>query len=234
MKLLPWGGQWLFLLLLALWGIVPVQAQSPKDASFLSMLGELREAGYSDKATIAEHLSQTGHPSVRAVLTALMEDRLYFRNSDQKVFIVKSSDADPLSLIDPLSLKNAGSAPSDSLTKIGTNNGLRSRLRATVAHFSLSSPETAVRLDAVREMSRSLDDATVALLRDRLIVETNSGVRKEIATGLALPSWTDRTQRRVSMLSPRLATASARTCGTEWHSCSINLPTAASSKKTRM
>jgi hypothetical protein len=65
------------------------------DASFLSTLGELREASYSDKASIAERLSQTGHPSVRAVLTALLEDRLYFRNSDQKVFIVKSADAIP-------------------------------------------------------------------------------------------------------------------------------------------
>ena len=95
----------------------PVYAQSPKDASFLSTLGELREASYSDKATIAERLSQSGHPSVRAVLTALMEGRLYFRNSDQKIFIVKSADADPLNLIDPLSLKDAGSASADSMTK---------------------------------------------------------------------------------------------------------------------
>jgi len=180
------GGQRLFPLLLALWGVLPACAQSPNDASFLSTLGELREASYSDKASIAERLSQTGHPSVRAVLTALLEDRLYFRNSDQKVFIVKSAEGDPLALIDPLSFKNAGSAPADSVTKIGTNNGLRSTLRTTVAHFLLSSPDAAVRLDAVREMSRSLDDANVALLRNRLSVETNSGVRKEIATGLAL------------------------------------------------
>ena len=83
---------------------------------FCRSLGELREATYSDKASIAERLSQTGHPSVRAVLTAFLEDRLYFRNSDQKVFIVKTADADPLNLIDPLSLKNAGSASADSMT----------------------------------------------------------------------------------------------------------------------
>src|ERR1700678_859275 len=111
------GGQWLFLLLLALWGALPVCAQSPNDASFLSTLGELREASYPDKASIAERLSQTGHPSVRAVLTALLEDRLYFRNSDQKVFIVKAADADPLNLIDPLSLKDAGSASADSMSQ---------------------------------------------------------------------------------------------------------------------
>src|SRR5579863_1257216 len=162
MRSYPVGGQWLLLLLLACWGAPTASAQSPKDVGFLSTLGELREASYSDKATIAERLSQTGHPSVRAVLTALMEDRLYFRNSDQKVLIAKSAEGDPLDLIDPLSLKGAGSAPSDSLTKIGTNNSLRRTLRTTVAHFSLSSPESAVRLEAVRDMLRSLDDPTVA------------------------------------------------------------------------
>ncbi len=186
MTSLPWGGRWLLLLLLALSGMAPAHAQSAKDSNFLSTLGEMREASYSDKAAIAERLSQTGHPSVRAVLTALMDDRLYYRNSDQKVFIVKAADADPLNLIDPVSLKSAGTAPADSMTAIGTNNGLRSVLRTTVAHFSLSSPDSGVRMDAVREMSRSLDDATVALLRKRLAVETNSGVKNEIRTALAL------------------------------------------------
>src|SRR6266542_4247324 len=122
------GGQWLFILL-TLWGVIPAPAQSPNDARFLSTLGELREATYSDKASIVERLSQAGHPSVRAALTALLEDRLYFRNNDQKIFIVKSAEGDPLYLIDPLSLKDAGSAPADNLTKIGTNNALRRILR---------------------------------------------------------------------------------------------------------
>jgi urea transport system permease protein len=186
MKRLPPGGQWLLVLLLALWGGSPGYAQTPADETFLSTLGGLREATYSDKASLVERLGQTSHPSVRAVLTALLEDRLYFRNSDQKVFVVKTADADPLNLIDPLSLKDAGSAPADGMTKIGTNNALRSALRTTVAHFALSSPDAAVRLDAAREMSKSLDEPTVAVLRERLGVETNSSVKKEIATGLAL------------------------------------------------
>src|SRR5260370_34505089 len=124
MKHLPRGGQWLFALLLTLWS--SAHAQSPNDASFLSTLGELREATYTDKVSIVERLSQGGHPNVRAVLTAFLEDRLYFRNSDQKVFIVKSAEGDPLNLIDPLSLHEAGSAPGDGLTNICTNNGLSS------------------------------------------------------------------------------------------------------------
>ncbi len=180
------GGLQLFGLLLALALTAPAGAQTPNDAAFLSTLGELREASYSDKASIAERLSQGKHPSVRAVLTALLEGRLYYRNADQKVFLVKSAEGDPLNLLDPLTLKGAGSAPADSLTNIGTNNALRGALRTTVAHFSMSSPDADVRQEAVREMQKSFDEPTVALLRDRLKVETNAAVRKEIATGLAL------------------------------------------------
>jgi len=180
------GGRWLLMLLFALGVVVPGNAQSPKDAAFLSTLGELRDASFPDKASIAERLSQGGHSSVRAVLTALLEDRLYYRNSDQKVFVAKAADADPLSLIDPLTLKSAGASPADGFTKIGTNNSLRHTLRMTVAHFSLSSPEVAVRLEAVHDMSESLDEETVSLLRKRLAVEASSRVRKAIDTALAL------------------------------------------------
>jgi urea transport system permease protein len=185
MKRLLRGAQW-FLTLCALWAVLPAYSQSPNDASFLSTLGELREASYSDKENIVERLSQSGHPSVRAVLTALLEDRLYFRNSDQKVFIVKTAGEDPLSLIDPLTLKAGGSTPADQLTQIGTNNALRRVLRMALAHFGLASPDASVRLDAVREMMQSLDEPTVALLRHQMAVEKDSSVKKEIATGLAL------------------------------------------------
>jgi len=186
MERLPKGGHLLLVLLLAPWGMVPAHAQTPKDAIFLSTLGELREASYSDKEGIVERLGQTGHPSVRAVLTALIEGRLYFRNTDQRIFIAKSADSDPLRLSDPLSLKDAGSAPASSLSQIGTNNALRRVLRMALARFSLSSPDAGVRSDAAREISKSLDDSTAALLRQRLAVETDSSVRKEISNALAL------------------------------------------------
>ena len=152
------------------------------------LLGELRDASYSDKASIAERLGQTGHRSVRAVLTAMLDDRLCFRNSDQKIFIVKAADADPLELIDPLSLKPAGTASADARNPKNPEQitRLRSSLRMMVARFSLSSSDVSVRRDAVREMSRSLDEPTVALLRKRMGEETDPSVKKEIATALAL------------------------------------------------
>jgi urea transport system permease protein len=182
------GGRWLFALLLALWGVRPLHAQSPADTVFLSTLAELREASYADKQDISERLAMTAHPSVLPVLTAFLEDRLYFRNDDQKFFLVKSTEGSPetLELVDPLTLKDAGSASPDALTSIGTNNGLRRALRTTLAHFGLSSPDASLRLTAVREMLRSLDETTVTLLREHDATETDSAVKAQIATALAL------------------------------------------------
>jgi urea transport system permease protein len=180
--------QWLLLLLFVLWGARPLQAQTDKDASFQTALGELRDAGYADKEAIVDKLIQSGHTSTRAVLNAFLEDRLFYRNDTQAIILVKSTEGDPptLELVDPLSLKDAGSAPADQLTKIGTNNRLRRFLTTTVARFGLSSPDASVRLDAVRDMLRALDEANIALLRERIAVETDANVKKEINTGLAL------------------------------------------------
>ena len=178
----PTGGQWLLWLLLAAVVFGPHILAQSNDDGFLAALGELRDASFVDKERIVERLSQSGHPSARPVLAAFLEDRLYVRSQDQKIFIVKSTDESlaSLELVDPLSLKDGGSALRDALTRIGTNNGLRRLLRTTVARFDLSSPDSAVRLAAAEQMLRSLDDASLALLRGRVGVETNAEVKEEI------------------------------------------------------
>ena len=147
-----------------------------------------------------------------------MEDRLYFRNGDQKIFIVKSAEGDPLNLIDPLSLKDAGSAPADSLTKIGTNNALRRTLRTTVAHFALVESRTRpCGWTRCETCCGRWTTPTVALLRERIGVETNSSVKKEIATGLALAaldgSDSQRASRRYRHAQPKRQPGCAQQAG---------------------
>jgi urea transport system permease protein len=182
------GGRRLSWLLLAAVLFAPHALAQSRDDGFLAALGGLGEASFPDKEKIVERLSESGHPSARPVLTALLEDRLYVRPQDQKIFIVKSGDDSLASfeLVDPLSLRDAGTSPRDALAKIGTNNSLRKLLKLTVARFDLSSPASGVRLAAVGEMLRSLDEASIALLRKRVGAETDAGVKEEIETGLAL------------------------------------------------
>ena len=189
-SILRLGMQWMIgVLLLAGQSVVPVHAQAPSDATFVATLGELRDASFADKDAIVQKLAQSGHPNVRAVLTALQEDRLYFRNDDMKVFLIKTvaaDDATSLDEIDPLTLKSAGSVSTDNATKIGTNNHLRRILQTTLARFGLSSPDPAVRLEAALNIQQDLNDGNIQLLRERSAVETDSKVKKEIDTGLAI------------------------------------------------
>jgi urea transport system permease protein len=183
-----WGGQRTIGPLLALLLTASPALTQPQNDAFRDTVGELSAASFADREAIAERLLATGHSSAHAVLSALLEDRLFTRQPDQRVFIVKSPDdtSAELGLLDPVTLASAGSAPRDQLEKIGTNNRLRRMLRIALARFGLSNPDPAVRLNAVRDMIRSLDEATIEILRQRQGDETDDRVRREIETGLAL------------------------------------------------
>jgi urea transport system permease protein len=189
----------------------PLGAQTA-DETFTGWIGGLRDGSYLDKEQVVEQMTTSGHPSTRAVLAALIEDRLFARNGDQRVFVVASADdaLTTLALIDPLTLKPDGSASRDDLTKIGTNNRLRRVLRMAIARFDLGSPDVDVRRDAVKSLlSGTIDDATAGLLQQRLGVERDGTVRREIETGLALSALdgTDHDARlaAVRTLSSRLS-----------------------------
>jgi urea transport system permease protein len=180
------------------------------DQAVVDLLNQLRDADFADKEAIVARLVQTRHVATRRILTALLEDRLYTRQPDQRVFLVTSADDSltELALVDPLSGKPAGTAARDALTKIGTNNRLRRVLKISIARFSLSSDDATVRLEAVQEMLRSLDEPTLALLRERAALETDASVKSEIDTGLALGALdgSDRQTRldAITLLASRL------------------------------
>jgi urea transport system permease protein len=179
----------MWLLLASILAAAPARAQSA-DESFLQALSEVKEASFLDKEAVAERVLATGHRGALPTLSAWLEDRLYYRQLDGSVVIVTRADENlaAMDLIDPVSQQAAGSSAPTDLAKIGTNNRLRRFLRTTLARFALSNPDAAVRLNAVTEMVRSLDEAAIELLRQRKTVETDPAVQYEIDTGLALAS----------------------------------------------
>jgi urea transport system permease protein len=207
----PGGRQllWLLLALVIVPATAPAAAQSPDDA-FRAAIGQRRGTSFAEKEAVVEHIVATGHRSVLPVLTALLEDRLYERTSDQAIVVVRVADESlaAMELIDPVSLRPSGTEPPGALSRIGTNNRLRRFVRTAVARFGLSNADPAIRLGAVVEMRRTLDDATVTALRAQAETESDPRVRREIETGLALATLDgqDRTAKlqAIETLSSRL------------------------------
>jgi len=161
-----------------------VCAPAPDD-HFAQAVAGLAADNFPDKAAAVTALSELRHPRSRAVLVALLDGKLYARVADNKVFITDGSAAS-LALIDPLTLAAAGSGKPDDFSRITTNNSLRKTLRSAVASFALADPEPDVRLAAVKEMLRSLDEDSVAVLRAGLEKEKDAHVQQAMRAGLAL------------------------------------------------
>ncbi|MGE3510469.1 MAG: urea ABC transporter permease subunit UrtB [Vicinamibacterales bacterium] len=212
---LPSVARWLaaaFIVLVS--AAVPAAAQQPAAEEVRAILGALDGASFLDKEELANRLIATGHPSVSTILGAWLEDRLYTKADGQVMIVVSADDGlDAFEVIDPLTLTAAGAIPPADLIRIGTNNRLRRFLRTAAARFSFSSPDADVRLAAVQQMMRSLDSTVVELLQQRAAEETDSDVRYEIDTALAIAALDgdDVSARRaaVDTLSSRLG-ANAR------------------------
>ena len=180
------GPSLLFALILLLLGALggTARAQGP-DAAFSTAVAGLASDNFPDKSAAIAAITELKHPSGRAVLEALLDGKLNFRNADNQVFITDGGEL-ALALTDPLTLKTAGSGNADDFTRITTNNSLRKTLRSAIAGFALSDPDADVRLAAVREMLRSIDEDSVALLRESLAKESDSDVKQAMREGLAL------------------------------------------------
>ena len=165
------GVQWLFVLLLlasrsAGPAIRPIaeRRELPRDARrtarrFVRRQGQNRRAAGPERSS-----ERPGCPHSVPGRSSLLPQRRTRRFSSSSR---GEEDSPTLDLIDPLTLKGAGSASVDDLTKIGTNNHLRRVLQTTLARFGLSSPDASVRLDAVRDIEQDLDEGNVQLLRER-------------------------------------------------------------------
>ena len=182
-----WRPLWLLLVVCCLGFAVSAKAQT-EDEAFRAIVAELADANFREKEAIAGRLLNAGHPGVRDVLTALMDGRVFIRERDAQAFVVESTaeDLEEFTLLDPASQESVGSASSDQLNRVITNNQLRRFLLTSLARFSLASTEASVRRDAVREILRSLDASDVELVRAQAEEEDDAAVAYEIETVLAL------------------------------------------------
>ncbi len=154
-------------------------------SEYAQAVAALPKASFNDKERLAIRIAASREPAARAVLAALLDGSLYERKSDGAVFVTASS-GNALTLIDPVSGDSVGESPAADLRRIGTNNRLRKQLRGIIARFDLADDSTGVRLAAVREMLRDIDDDTIALLREHRAEESSSRVLRAIDVGIAL------------------------------------------------
>jgi urea transport system permease protein len=155
------------------------------DPAFVEALTQLATNNFKVKEQAAGALAEVRHAGTRPALEALLDGRLYYRRDDKRVFIATEKDGG-LALTDPVSSLPAGTAAADGFARIATNNQLRKSLKSLIAGFDLANPSAQVRLTAVNEMLRSIDESGAAALRAQYEKERDETVRDAIRVGLAI------------------------------------------------
>jgi urea transport system permease protein len=146
--------------------------------------------GESDeKVEAVNALAATGDPVAAGLLAALAEGEV--QTAGKRVLIVRGGTA-----IDAATGAKVDPVPGD-LEDVLVNNRLRGAIAAAAAALKLVSPDRAVRLAAVKELSGGADESMLPLVRKALAQESDPAIRpmlELVAATLALKSG-DRDQR---------------------------------------
>ncbi|PPE75331.1 urea ABC transporter permease subunit UrtB [Solimonas fluminis] len=155
-------------------------AQAAAGHEFDTAVAALPTASYLEKEELAGRIARSAHPQALTLLRGWLDGKLHADAAGHAYLEGEGGYTDALS--------GAAATPAspDELEKIGTNNRLRKALKGLLAQFGLASAEPGMRIEAVREMRRELDESAVAALQARLPQETDAAVKHEIELALAL------------------------------------------------
>jgi urea transport system permease protein len=118
-------------------------------------------------------------------LRALLDGRLQYRASGGLV-VQSEGDGASARFMDVMNDEEIEGASTSQFSRVTINNQLRRSLRTALATLELGSEDVKVRLAAVREMMRTMDQDSASLLRTRLAAEQDGKVLEEIHTALAM------------------------------------------------
>nr|WP_105900994.1 urea ABC transporter permease subunit UrtB [Vibrio gangliei] len=140
----------------------------------------------SDKQDAIEWLSQSSDTEqAKNILTPWLEGDLYFRKSDDALFVIPSlkTGQTATALFDA---KDATIDNTRDFSKVRTNNSLRSDIRDVIARIDVSANDPIIRLQAVNSLLGTTNAKTIEKMHTQLASESNADVQSAIELALAM------------------------------------------------
>jgi len=160
-------------------------AQTTTSDAFSTAIDLLKESSFTKKQQGIEQLQSLQDNRILKIFKYFLDGNLYLRRDDDLVVFADKTE-DLVAITDAVTGQALGNVDSSDLKKIIVNNKLRRLLRGAIAQLSLSSPDSEIRLTAVRQMIGNIDSDAADLLREAIKNESDIKVKDTMATGLAL------------------------------------------------
>lgn len=149
------------------------------------MIAALGTTNFDELARAVERLGQSAHPEALAIIEALRDGALLFRQADRVVF-----RRDGTVVLDAATGAVAEGVAAAQLRPIRVNNRVRRAIDAAIGALSLANPDPRVRLAAAERVFRSRDPEAIAALEAQIARETVPRIRRamEVARAAAILS----------------------------------------------
>ncbi|WP_347986617.1 urea ABC transporter permease subunit UrtB [Methylomonas sp. AM2-LC] len=152
-----------------------VAAQTPD--TFTAALEQLRQGNMQQREAAIELLAEDSRSLV--VLQALQDGKLFDLKEAGRL-VIATEDQQTYALIDAATQNALPSVESSALGKINLTNKLRSTLRKMLGKLQLNAADPQQRLQAVKAMSKDIDDKALELLQAHQLVETDLKIKTAI------------------------------------------------------
>lgn len=151
-----------------------------------SLVNQLPKTKLRDMATLIEQISQTKQPLTRQVLQFMIDGELYYLKANKQLVRAQDAANRLYKLTDLFTGQPLPDVKKSKLSKIRTNNRLRSALRSMIAKIDLTDENKHVRLQAVKQLLSSPGKESSVIITELIGTEKDQDVQALMATTLSL------------------------------------------------
>ena len=155
-------------------------------STLTSLVNQLPKTKLRKMAPLIKQISKTKEPLTRDVLQFMLDGELYFLKSNKHVVRAQATENRLYQLTDVLSQETLNTVKKSQLSKIKTNNSLRSTLRNIIAKIDLTDDNKKIRLQAVQQLLSSPSKESTAIITELIDDEKDQDVQILMATTLSL------------------------------------------------
>ncbi len=151
-----------------------------------TLIAKLPKTKLRSMASVIDEIAAVKNPQTKFVLQSMLDGDLYYIKSNRTIVQAIKNDSKLYQLTDVMTNESLDPVKKSVISKIRTNNSLRSKLRSLLARIDLTDPNKAVRLQAVQQLLSSPNKGSVGIIEELVEAEQANEVKQVMTTILAL------------------------------------------------